>query len=320
MIHLPSEIATSAGMFALGLVQALILLLLAPLFSGISRFIRARVQSRRGAGILQDYRDIAKLMKRQNILPDNAGFVSKAMPYVLISTVLVVAMSLPMFTLASPFGTGGDLITAIYLFALFRFFFSIAGLDSNSTFSGLGASREVTLGVLVEPILMLSLLVIALAAGSTNFGLISTALATQTWSYPVATLVALAAAAFAIFVEMGKIPFDLAEAEQELQEGPLTEYSGPALALIKIGLSLKSVVVASIFVGVLLPFGAAQELTLSAVVLGAVLFFVKLFVAFVIACVFENTLARTRFMLAGRLSIVGFGISVLAFVFYLIGL
>ena len=134
MISLPSEISTSAGMFLLAIVQALILLALAPLFSGISRMIRARIQSRRGPGLLQDYRDIAKLMTRQNIWPDNAGWVSRVMPYVLISTVMVVAMSLPMFTHHSPFGAGSDLITVIYLFALFRFFFSIAGLDSNSTF------------------------------------------------------------------------------------------------------------------------------------------------------------------------------------------
>ena len=67
MISLPSEISTSAGMFLLAIVQALILLALAPLFSGISRMIRARIQSRRGPGLLQDYRDIAKLMTRQNI-------------------------------------------------------------------------------------------------------------------------------------------------------------------------------------------------------------------------------------------------------------
>ena len=79
MITLPSEIATSAGMFVFAIVQALILLVLAPLFSGISRMIRARIQSRRGPGVLQDYRDIAKLMKRQNIWPDNAGWVSKAL-------------------------------------------------------------------------------------------------------------------------------------------------------------------------------------------------------------------------------------------------
>ena len=102
------------------------------------------------------------------------------MPYVLISTVMVVAMSLPLFTRVAPFGAGSDLITVIYLFALFRFFFSIAGLDSNSTFSSLGASREVTLGVLVEPILMLAFLVIALIAGSTNFAVIGNALSDNT--------------------------------------------------------------------------------------------------------------------------------------------
>ena len=85
-------------------------------------------------------------------------------------------------------------------------------------------------------------------------------------------MIAIAAAFFAVFVEMGKIPFDLAEAEQELQEGPLTEYSGPALALLKVGLSLKSMVVASIFVSVLLPFGIPTEMSLSAVILGGVYF------------------------------------------------
>lgn len=319
MITLPSEIGTSVGLFLLGLGQTLLLLLLAPFFSGLSRFIRARMQSRRGAGIWQDYRDIVKLMKRQNVYPQNAGFVSQMMPYVLICSVAVVAMGLPLFTLASPVGSLGDLITAVYLFALFRFFFSIAGLDSNSTFSSLGAGREVTLGVLVEPILMLALLVMALIAGSTNFGVMSHNFA-QSWQFPVTTILALMACAFAVFIEMGKIPFDLAEAEQELQEGPLTEYSGSALALLKVGLSLKSMVVAAIFVSVLLPFGAAREFTVSAVVLGMIFFFLKLLIAYVLACVIENSLARTRYVSAGHLTVVGFGVSVIAFVCYLIGL
>ena len=138
--------------------------------------------------------------------------------------------------------------------------------------------------------------------------------------YPIATIVAVVAAGFAVFIEMGKIPFDLAEAEQELQEGPLTEYSGPALALLKMGLSLKSIVVAAIFVSVLIPFGAADALSTTTVLAGLAIFFVKLVIAFVLACVFENTLARTRFMLTGKLTVVGFGISVLAFVFYIAGL
>lgn len=320
MITLPSEVATSSSMWLLGLLQAVLLLLLAPLFSGISRMIRARIQSRRGPGVLQDYRDISKLLKRQNVLPENASWVSKVMPFVLISSVMVVAMSLPLFTRIAPLGAASDLITVVYLLALYRFFFSIAGLDSNSTFSGLGASREVTLGVLVEPILMLAFLVIALIAGSTNFAVMGSRLSEMYELYPIATIVAVVAAGFAVFIEMGKIPFDLAEAEQELQEGPLTEYSGPALALLKMGLSLKSMVVAAIFVSVLIPFGAADALSTTTVLAGLAIFFVKLVIAFVLACVFENTLARTRFMLTGKLTVVGFGISVLAFVFYIAGL
>ncbi|MDX7527287.1 NADH-quinone oxidoreductase subunit H, partial [Enterobacter hormaechei] len=81
--------------------------------------------------------------------------------------------ALPVFTATSLFGGAADLIALIYLFALFRFFFSLSGLDSGSPFAGIGASRELTLGVLVEPILVLSLIVVALIVGSTNVGTIS---------------------------------------------------------------------------------------------------------------------------------------------------
>ena len=126
------------------------------------------------------------------------------------------------------FAGGGDLITLIYLLALFRFFFALSGLDTGSPFAGVGASRELTLGILVEPMLLLSLLVLALIADSTHIEMISKTLATG-WNSPLTTVLALLACGFACFIEMGKIPFDVAEAEQELQEGPLTEYSGAGL-------------------------------------------------------------------------------------------
>lgn len=91
-----------------------------------------------------------------------------------------------------------------------------------------------TLGILVEPMLILSLLVLALIADSTHVEMISNTLATG-WNSPLTTVLALLACGFACFIEMGKIPFDVAEAEQELQEGPLTEYSGAGLALAKWG-------------------------------------------------------------------------------------
>lgn len=307
----------SLGLFAL--CQAVFLLALTPLFTGISRQIRARMHSRQGPGVLQDYRDLQKLLKRQEVAPASSGMMFRVMPWVLLSSMLVVAMTLPLFVRTSPFAGAGDLITLIYLFALFRFFFALSGLDTGSPFSGIGASRELTLGILVEPMLILSLLVLALLAGSTNIGAISTTLAAG-WVSPVATLLAMLACGFACFIEMGKIPFDMAEAEQELQEGPLTEYSGAGLALVKWGIGLKQVVMASLFLALFFPFGNAGSLTIGAMLLSLVLTLVKLLVVFVIASVVENSLARGRFLLTHHLTWLGFSLAALSYVLWLTGL
>ena len=305
------------GLFAV--VQAIFLLLLTPLFTGISRQIRAKMHSRQGPGIMQDYRDITKLLKRQSVAPRDSGFIFRVMPYVLLSSMLLLAMALPVVTTTSLFSGAGDLIIILYIFALFRFFFSLSGLDTGSPFAGIGASRELTLGVLVEPILFLGLLVVALIAGSTNIGSIS-AVMSQGWVSPTATFLAMLACGFATFIEMGKIPFDVAEAEQELQEGPLTEYSGSGLALVKWGIGLKQVVVAVLFLSIFFPFGSASVLTAGSLLLALVLMLVKLLVIFVLASLVENSLARGRFLLTHHVTWLGFGVAALGFVFYLTGL
>ncbi|HBL6965838.1 TPA: respiratory chain complex I subunit 1 family protein [Morganella morganii subsp. morganii] len=305
------------GLFAV--VQAIFLLLLTPLFTGISRQIRAKMHSRQGPGIMQDYRDITKLLKRQSVAPRDSGFIFRVMPYVLLGSMLLLAMALPVVTTTSLFSGAGDLIIILYVFALFRFFFSLSGLDTGSPFAGIGASRELTLGVLVEPILFLGLLVVALIAGSTNIGSIS-AVMSQGWVSPTATFLAMLACGFATFIEMGKIPFDVAEAEQELQEGPLTEYSGSGLALVKWGIGLKQVVVAVLFLSIFFPFGSASVLTAGSLLLALGLMLVKLLVIFVLASLVENSLARGRFLLTHHVTWLGFGVAALGFVFYLTGL
>lgn len=218
-----------------------------------------------------------------------------------------------------PFAGGGDLITLIYLLALFRFFFALSGLDTGSPFAGVGASRELTLGILVEPMLILSLLVLALIADSTHIEMISNTLA-MGWNSPLTTVLALLACGFACFIEMGKIPFDVAEAEQELQEGPLTEYSGAGLALAKWGLGLKQVVMAALFVALFLPFGRAQELSLTCLLTSLVVTLLKVLLIFVLASIAENTLARGRFLLIRHVTWLGFSLAALAWVFWLTGL
>jgi len=236
------------------------------------------------------------------------------MPFVMIGVMLTIATALPVVTVASPLPALGDLITLIYLFAIARFFFAIAGLDTGSPFTGLGASREAMLGVLVEPILLLGLWVVALVAGSTH---ISTMTATL-WSWPVERsiplLLALCACAFATFIEMGKLPFDLAEAEQELQEGPLTEYSGCGFALLKWGISLKQLVVLQLFVGLFLPWGQMVTFSAGGLLLALVVAVVKLVLGVLVIALFENSMARLRFCATSRVTWAGFGFAFLAFV------
>lgn len=92
---MPTTDMPALSMIAFAIGQALVMLALAPLMAGISRMVRARMHSRRGPGILQEYRDLAKLLKRQDVAPTNAGIIFRLMPYVLLGSMLLIAMALP---------------------------------------------------------------------------------------------------------------------------------------------------------------------------------------------------------------------------------
>jgi hydrogenase-4 component C len=308
----------TANLVVTGILQALLILLVAPIYSGFSRVLRAKMHSRRGPNIMQNYRDLAKLMKRQEIIPEQGGWAFRAAPYVTVISMLLAAMIIPILTVQSPFGWVGDLILVVYLFTLSRFFFSLSGLASGSTFGGVGARRDLLIAALIEPVILLVLFVMALLAGSTNLGTISAGVATGRVPYYAAVWLGMLAFGFASFVEMGKLPFDLSEAEQEVQEGPLTEYSGHSLALFKWGIYIKQLVIVSLFLAVFLPFGNQATLTVSSALIAALLFLLKALALFVIAAIVENTMARIRFVKAPSVTWVALGAALLSFVFYLV--
>lgn len=301
----------------LGVLQALFLLLAAPLFSGLLRVIRAKMHSRKGPPLLQNYYDIIKLMKRQQVIPAQATWLFRATPYIVMASALLIAMIIPLWMLQSPLGVAGDVILVVYLFAAIRFFVAVAGLDSGSGFAGIGISREMSLGILVEPGIMLVLFVMALLARSTNLGRISAAIGQGEVPFGTAA-VWLGMAAFAIlsYIELGKSPFDMAEAEQEVQEGALTEYSGRGLALMKWGLSIKQMAVIALFIAVFFPYGNAANLSFLPLLAGVVLFVLKMLVCCLIVGVLENSMARTTLLKMPKITWVALGIALLSLVFY----
>jgi hydrogenase-4 component C len=305
--------------FVLAILQALLLVAIAPLVSSLSRIVRAKMHTRRGPGLFQDYFDLVKLMQRQEVWPPDSGPVFRFMPTLLMATLVVVAMGLPIVTQFSPIAVCGDLITVVYLFALGRFFLALSGIDSGSSFAGIGASRELTVGVLVEPTLLLALFVVALLAGSTDLGTIAASIAGGRLTSVASAVVAGLAFGFATYVELGKLPYDMAEAEQELQEGPLTEYSGRSLAVLQWSLALKQTVVVAWFAGLFLPWGNAVRLDVDGLSMGLVAFAAKLVVIFLAVGIVSNGVARARFRFMPRHSWAGVGVASLAFVFYLVG-
>ena len=309
---------TGNSLIAIGVAQALIIAVVAPLFSGLSRVLRAKMHSRRGPSILQNYRDIVKLMKRQEILPMSGSLIFRSTPYIAIACALLTVTIIPILVTASPFGGVGDMILVIYLLVVIRFFTSLSGLASGSTFGGTGARRELFISALTEPLILLVLFVMALLAGSTNLGVISTSVVTGALPYYATVWLGMIAFAFVIFVEAGKLPFDLSEAEQEVQEGPLTEYSGRGLALMKWGLYTRQLAVVSLFLAVFIPFGSMTTWSIGGGLLALFLFLLKAALLYVVAAVIENSMARVRFIKAPTVTWIALGIGLLCFAFYLV--
>ena len=100
------------------ILQALLLMLLAPLTSGIGRWLRAKIHTRKGPSIFQDYYDIIKLFKRDDVRTESSTFVSRYMPVLYVGVCFVLAMGMPMATRACPIPVLGDIILIIYLLAL----------------------------------------------------------------------------------------------------------------------------------------------------------------------------------------------------------
>ena len=309
---------TTGSLIFIGILQAALIALAAPLFSGFARVLRAKMHSRHGPPLLQNYYDLIKLVKRQQILPAEGRLVFRITPYMTVVAALLAAMIIPILVTQSPFGWAGDMILVIYLLALIRFFTALSGLATGSTFGGIGARRELLMSALVEPLMLLVLFVMALLAGSTNLGVISTGIATGKLPYYATVWLGMLSFAFVIFIEAGKLPFDVGEAEQEVQEGALTEYSGRGLALMKWGSYMKQLAAVALFLAVFVPFGSAVTPSIWSGLLALPAFLLKAAVLYAVAAIFENSMARVRFIKAPSVTWIALGVGLLCFAFYLV--
>ncbi len=234
-------------------VQAVAILALAPLIQGFIQWCKARLQNRRGPAPWQPYRNLFKLLAKDMVMPRTASWVTAAAPVLCFGAAFAAAALLPVI----PEKNGGvaDLFLIVYMFGLSRFLMALAGLDTGSSFAGMGSSREMYLAVLVEPAFLLAVLASAGAAGSTELGVMATDAGMHEFTLPYV----LAAVAFFIvtIAECGRIPVDNPDTHLELtmfQEALLLEYSGRQLALLHWSIFVRQLAMILLFIELFFPW------------------------------------------------------------------
>jgi formate hydrogenlyase subunit 4 len=277
------------------LANVAVVLLLAPLAQGILRKITARIQSRQGPPVLQPYFDLLKLLGKEDIESGEYPLMQRFAAYLSLAIVLTIACFVPM-GFAVPMGSAGDAILLIYLLTLSGICTLLAGLAAGSTYSLLGISREMMTMITLEPLFAIALIVGAVHTNSLRLDSVLGGSVYRATGTPISGLLMLAVILLSFQAFVQRVPFDISEAETELMEGPLMEYSGPKLALFKYSQMAKLIIYSSLFVTLFVPWGSALVFPI-----GWLLFWIKVFVLVLLVTLVAATHARYRIDQAVRL-------------------
>ena len=303
----------------LGIIQALILMALSPLVTGIMRKTKARTQKRIGFSIFQSYYDLVKLVRKDEVVSDQSSWIFRCTPWVNFAAIGTAAFFIPVFLTHSPFGLVGDLILVVGLFGLARFFTMLAGLDVSSAFGGIGSSREMMTSVLLEPALFLAIFVVALTYGGTNLSTLVEA-ASNSPLLPHPQLIFAAIAMFVIMLgETGRLPFGNHATHLELtmmHEAMVLEYSGKSLAILDWSQSIKQIILFALIANIFVPWGISSSISAVPLGLGLLAFVIKISIFAVSVAFLESSVAKWRLFRIPDLIAVAIASSLIGLVLY----
>jgi formate hydrogenlyase subunit 4 len=278
--------------------QMLLVLLLAPLLTGFIRKVKARLLRRQGPPLLQPYRDLLRLLRKETVVADNASWLFRSAPCLILATTWVAAALVPTFATGLLFSWSADLIAVIALLGAARFFLALAGMDAGAGFGGLGSSREVLFATLAEPAMIMIVFTLALVAGSTQLSTIAGIMVSSEVGLRVSLGMALVALIMVALAENARMPVDNPATHLELtmiHEAMVLEYSGRDLALIELAAWLKLLLYLSLIACVFVPWGLAPpETGLRAHLVGIAAYAAKLAAGGFLLAVLETAIAKMR--------------------------
>ena len=279
-------------------MQMLLVLLLAPLFTGFVRKVKARLLRRQGPSLVQPYFDLVRLMRKDVVLADSASWLFRVIPYLVFAATWVAASLVPTFRTGLLFSWSADLIAIAALIGSGRFFLALAGLDAGTSFGGIGSSREVMIASLAEPAMIMIVFTLALIAGSTQLSTMAAFMASSAVGLRVSLALALVALIMVAIAENGRIPIDNPATHLELtmvHEAMVLEYSGRHLALIELAGWLKLILYVSLIACLFSPWGIESAGSgWHALAIGAAAYIGKLTIGGVLLALFETLIAKMR--------------------------
>ena len=284
--------------FAFQGAQMLLVLLVSPLLTGFGRKVKARLLRRQGPPLLQPYRDLIRLMRKDVVLAQSASWLFRVIPYIVFAGTWVAASLVPTFGSGLLFSWSADLIAIIALLGSARFFLALAGLDVGTSFGGIGSSREVMIASLAEPAMLMIVFTLALVAGSTQLSTMAAYMGSSEVGLRVSLGLALIALIMVAIAENARIPIDNPATHLELtmvHEAMVLEYSGRHLALIDLSSELKLLLYISLLGCLFTPWGiAGPDAGAPALAVGVIVYLAKLAVGGVLLAVFETAIAKMR--------------------------
>jgi formate hydrogenlyase subunit 4 len=295
------------SLIAYGILNTLFVLLISPLFISLIKIVKAHAQKRRGPPILQTYRNLTKLLKKETIYSTNSSWIMRATPLVNIAALLVASLFVPLLVIPQPNDLVGNIILFLYLLAMAKFFMALSGLDAGSTFGGMGSSREMAISALIEPVIIVVFAALAFAFKTINLpDMFRGALASNVLVDPILILISISIF-IVIIVESARAPVDNPETHLELtmiHEAMILEQSGKNLAMMEMSSAMKQLLLMGVLINVLVPWGLTSDFTAPSILISFAAFTVKAIVLAVIIGLFESSCAKSRlFRLPGLFAV-----------------
>ncbi len=301
----------------LAILQLILFIAVAPFLSGLITKIKNNIRMRRGPSVFQPYYNLAKLFSKDEVISDTASWIFKVTPVIVISSMLTAALLIPVFIFSAPLHSMGDFLSLVFIFALGRFFLALSALDTASSFTGMGSSREMFISSLTEPVLCLVIFAVSYHAGSTDISVLG-----GMHAISISAVIAALALLLVTIAETSRIPVDNQETHLELtmvHEAMVLEYSGRRLAFIEMASYIKQMVLFFLIAQIVFPIALPAFGDFIQISFWFLWYLTRIVIIAIVVGVIEVTVAKMRLFRVTDFLGFGFVLGVIALVCAMLG-